>query len=396
MNRTVSTAAALLLVMAFILVDGCAGKKRHPSYNWSQGKLAGRKVLKDQWYRPLVLNFERSYNPYEGGSLLADPETGRIYVGTSAGRFYALASGDGRLAWSFYSGDSIHSTPTLDRKANIVYFGNDSGRLYALNAGNGQKIFQYEAGGEIRSRPVLQGRALFFRDIRGKVHAIDARNGKGLWLFKWDQPEGYIVQSTASIAIHKSTILAGFSDGTAVGINLIEGSEKWRTDLSEFVPTQMEMELASSKIDVNTTPVVLGDEVLFSSFRGGLFSLDPDDGSILWRRSDLKMISGLKVGDGEIYVSITNKGVVRLSKDLEGETVWYSEFPSKTVSPAVVYKDLVVVTDSYYGLIVLSRETGQVFDRFTPMWGSSATAFVKSERIFIHSNGGSVYSFIMR
>ncbi|MFH1435171.1 MAG: PQQ-binding-like beta-propeller repeat protein [Pseudomonadota bacterium] len=396
MKRTASIKAASLLVMALILAAGCAGKKRHPSYRWSQGKLEGRKVLKDQWYRPLVLNFERSYNPYEGGSLLADPETGRIYVGTSAGRFYALGSGDGRLIWRFHSGDAIHSTPTLDHEANIVYFGNDAGRLYALNAGSGREIFQYEAGGEIRSRPVLHGRALFFKDIRGKVHAIDARNGKGLWIFQWEPPEGYIVESTASVAIHGDTVLAGFSNGTAVGINLIEGSEKWRTDLSEFVPSQIEMELASSKIDVNTTPVVLGDEILFSSFRGGLFSLDPEDGAILWRRSDLSMISGLNVDGDEIYVSITNKGVARLSRDTGGETVWLSEFPCKAVSPVAVYKDLIVVTDSYYGLLVLSRETGQVFDRFTPMWGSSAPAFVKSERILIHSNGGSVYSFLIR
>ena len=382
-----------LLLAGLFASAGCAGFSLHPAHEWRAGNEAGRKVLSPQWHRPLVLNKERSYNPYEGGSALADPEDGLVFAGSSAGRFYALASGSGEMVWKFDAEDSINSTPILSEDRKTIYFGNDAGKLFAIEVATGKKLFAYEGGAEIRSRPLLVGRALFFKDIRGKVHAVDASNGKGLWIYQREPPEGYVVESTSGIAIYENMVLAGFYDGSAVGISLIEGTEAWRSDLSEFVPT--EMEAASSKIDVNTTPVVIGDQVLFSSFRGGIFSLDPLDGSILWRRSDLKMVSGLAVDGDEIYVSVTNQGVMRLSAKAEGKGVWTSKFSGKTLSPAVLYKDLVVVTDSKFGLIVLSRNTGQVLDRFTPMWGSSAPAEVKAGRVILHSNGGSVYSFFI-
>lgn len=383
----------IFLVLVFLAAAGCTGFKLHSSYKWKPGKLPERKVLMPQWHRPLVLNRERPYNPYEGGSVLADPATGKLYVGSSAGRFYALESGSGKMIWKYTSGDAINSTPILSEDGKTIYFGDDSGKIYGLDAVTGKKLVHYDGGSEIRSRPLLVGRALFFKDIRGKVHAVNATNGKGLWMFQWEPPEGYVVESTSGIDVYGDIMLAGFYDGRAVGINIIEGSEAWRSDLSEFVPA--EIEAASSKIDVNTTPVVIGDQAIYTSFRGGVFSLDPEDGSIIWRRSDLRMISGLTADGDDIYVSITNKGVARLSLEGEGTTVWQSKFPCKTVSPAVVYKDLVFVTDSKFGLIVLSRETGQVFDRFSPMWGTSAPAEVKSGRIIIHSNGGSLYSFFI-
>jgi outer membrane protein assembly factor BamB len=382
-----------LLLVGLFAASGCAGFSLHPVHEWLAGNEPGRKVLKPQWHRPLVLNKERSYNPYEGGSALGDPEDALVFVGTSAGRFYALESSSGEMVWKFDSDDAVNSTPILSEDRKIVYFGNDAGKLYALETATGKQIFAYAGGAEIRSQPLLVGRALFFKDVRGKVHAVDASSGKGLWIYQREPPEGYVVESTSGIAVWGNVVLAGFYDGFAVGINLIEGTEAWRSDLSEFVP--IEMEAASGKIDVNTTPVVIGDQVLFSSFRGGLYGLDPQDGTILWRRSDLKMTSGLSAAGDEIYVSLTNKGVMRLSAKAEGKTVWTSKFSGKTLSTAVPYKDIVIVTDSVFGLIVLSRGTGQVLDMFTPMWGSSAQAEVKSGRIIVHSNGGSLYSFFV-
>jgi len=393
---------------AALLLAACGGSPARPAFDWKVEPLATPAVLTPFWQSPLVMNKERSFNPYEGGGAVGDPAGGRIFVGTCAGRFYALGSSGGSMIWKHAGSDAINCTPAFDREEGVVYFGDDGGKLTALRADDGALLFQYDAGGEVRGRPVVSGRALFFKDLRGKVHAVDAAQGNGLWVFAWTQPEGFIVESSAGVAVHEETVLAGFADGRAVGIDLIDGTERWRSDLSEFVPGPAEGEgnfgggglgesgAASSKIDVNTTPVVAGGEAVFSSFRGGLFSLDPADGSILWRRGDLVMASGLAAQGDELYVSLTNKGVVRLSIAGAGETVWSSWFSSRTISDAVVYEGYVVVTDSSFGLIVLDRETGKVLDRFAPMWGSSAPADVVAGRVIVHSNGGSVYTFFIK
>jgi len=382
-----------IISILLILVTGCAGFSLHPSHEWSFEKEPVTRVLRWHWNRPLLLNKERGYNPYEGGGILAEPELGLVFVGTAAGRFYAIESGSGLMKWKFDTHEAINSTPVLSEDRKYVYFGDDSGKLYCLEAKTGKLVFTYSGGSEIRSKPVVFGRAVFFKDLRNQVHAVDGSKGKGLWVYKREPPEGYILESTASLAIWGKIIIAGFYDGFVTGIDMFEGSEVWKSDLSEFAPG--ESSTPSEKIDVNTTPIIVNDKVLVSSFKGGLYSIDPSDGSILWRRSDLKKASGLSALDDEIYVSITNRGIVKLSMDREGETVWESKFSCATVANAVPYKNYVFVSDSKFGLVVLNRKTGQVLDKFTPMWGSSATAEVKSGRVFIHSNGGSIYCFLV-
>jgi outer membrane protein assembly factor BamB len=351
------------------------------------------RVLIPAWHRALVLMTDRTYNPYEGSSPEADPTAGLVYVGTSMGRFYGLRSSDGARVWSFDAKEAIHSTPVLSDDRSTVYFGNEAGTLFALESATGKELWRYDARAEIRSRPLLHEQILLLKDARGKVHAVDGEKGTGLWLYRGELPEGFLVGSSAGVGLASGRVLAGFSDGTAVGLKLVDGSVSWEADLGEYLPG--DDPYGGEKTDLGTTPVVVdAHSAIFSSFKGGVFALDPTTGAILWRRSDLKRASGLSTAGGRIYVAIASKGVTAL--DLEGDTVWKSNFSSGTITDPVPVEGRIFVTDSKFGLVVLSRTTGQVLDRFTPAWGASGRALVRSGRAFFVSNGGHIWSFMLR
>jgi len=59
----------------------------------------------------------------------------------------------------------------------------------------------------------------------------------------------------------------------------------------------------------------------------------------------------------------------------------------------VVSGQRLYLSDSKYGLIVVSRADGRVLDRFTPAYGATTSPLVKAGRAFLLTNGGHVYSF---
>jgi outer membrane protein assembly factor BamB len=228
------------------------------------------------------------------------------------------------------------------------------------------------------------------KDVRGKVHAIDGRKGTGLWLYRADAPEGFLVGARNNVTLIKGRVLTGFSDGTAVSLKLLDGSKAWEADLAEFLPGDLGM--GGEKYDVNTTPAIIdGDHVLFSSFKGGLFALDPATGETQWRRSDIDRVSGFVVTDEAIYVARASDGIIAL--DHEGDTLFQSHFPCGSLSNPVAYKGRIYVSDSKFGLIVLDAETGKVMDRYSPAWGASSRPLVISGRAFLFTNGGHLFTF---
>jgi outer membrane protein assembly factor BamB len=373
-----------------IALTGCVGVDLATVRHLAPPEHAWTKVLVPAWHSTLVLGTERTYSPFEGSTPASDPARGRIYAGSSTGRFYALRSDDGARMWTFDSGEAIHSTPVLSEDGSVLYFGNEAGRLYALDASTGEQIWRYQATSEIRCKPLLHKQILLFKDVRGKVHAINAEKGSSLWLYRGPMPEGFLIESSAGVGLASGRVLAGFSEGTATGLKLIDGSVSWKADLSEYLPG--DDPLGEEKADVSTTPVVIDAEhVLFSSYKGGLFAIDPVGGEILWRRSDIPRVSGLSTHGNRIFVSMASKGIAAL--DLDGDTVWRSHFTSGTISDPVVHAGRLYVTDSKSGLVVLSISTGQVLDRFTPAWGASGRPLVRGGRAFFISNGGQLYSF---
>jgi outer membrane protein assembly factor BamB len=130
----------------------------------------------------------------------------KCFVGTFAGRLYALDVASGKTIWSFAAGGAIGASPCYG--GGRIYFGSDDGNLYCLNSQTGRELWRYAAGAGIWVAPAWDGRAIYFGDRGGTFHAIDAQTGKRQWQF---HTAGMIL-TPASVTPHGDRIVFGSED----------------------------------------------------------------------------------------------------------------------------------------------------------------------------------------
>lgn len=160
-----------------------------------------------------------------GGALRAQPawDEDRIYVGNSAGLFYALnLAGD--VLWQVSLGSALLSTPAvtadgpvvvqrngdvvaLDRSGrkrwkrslgeicyysspllvdNSLFVGTTAGRLWKLRAGDGETIWTQSGFGPIYATPTLDNNRLYFGDNDGNLSVVNVDSGLISSQFKLD------------------------------------------------------------------------------------------------------------------------------------------------------------------------------------------------------------------
>ena len=162
-------------------VTGAASSWPTPHKDYQRSGYTDERVdgpYRRNWYRDF--HGEMIASRFE--AIVAD---GKCFVGTFAGRLYALDVRDGRTRWTFQAGGPIGASPCYHE--GKLYVGADEGfrkgRLYCLNARDGAPVWAYDAGAGIWASPACDGRRVYFGDRRGVFHAVDATTGRKHWTF---------------------------------------------------------------------------------------------------------------------------------------------------------------------------------------------------------------------
>lgn len=134
---------------------------------------------------------------------------GKCYVGTFAGKMYALDIKDGSTVWTFEGDGPIgHSACYRDGR---VYFATDDafnrGTLYCVSAADGKLIWKQSVGAGIWVAPLVTDTAVYFGDRGGRFHALST-DGKPQWTFE----TGYMILTPASLSEDGQRIVFGSED----------------------------------------------------------------------------------------------------------------------------------------------------------------------------------------
>lgn len=136
-------------------------------------------------------------------AILAD---GKCFVGTFAGRLYALDAASGKTIWTFQAGGAIGASPCVcDGR---IYFGADDGKLYCLLADDGRELWRLSTSAGIWVSPACDGKIVYFGDRSGNFYAIDAKAGKERWRFH----TGGMILTAASLTPSADRIVFGSED----------------------------------------------------------------------------------------------------------------------------------------------------------------------------------------
>jgi outer membrane protein assembly factor BamB len=312
-----------------------------------------------------------------------------IYVGTATGTFYALRTTNGTVRWRKKFG-AVASQPIVS--GGLLYVGTTTGLLVAMDAQTGVEKWHYQSRGPIEQSPVATSDTVICANEADQVFAVDAVSGKFKWQFKSETPEEYTLRGHAGIALDGDLLYTGFSNGTMVALRKDNGSVAWSTSLKGD---------AERFVDVDATPLVMGDKVYGTSSSGGVFALDKATGLVRWRipfydvaqPSSTGNVGGIASDGKTLYVSVADLGTYAV--DLNGNIVWRvgARDGGEPAAP-VVWNDLLLYALAGDGLFLANRKTGETLEYFDPGDGVSAAPTVTaSGALYVMSNRGILYAF---
>lgn len=243
------------------------------------------------------------------------------------------------LLWTTYLNDSVTTSPVVaDGK---VFIGTSGGKFYALDATSGGIIWTFDAGSPVSSSPAFQNGVVFFgTENPGNIYALDASTGLPIWQYQ----VGTTAALPSSPGVIDNKVIMGTSDGKLLCLNESEGQLLWNTQLGAGP-------LSSPAIQNGT---------IFITSTLGVDAVDLQTGTSIWEfATSWPVTSTPAVADGLVLVGTENNDHVYALDQSTGSPVWNYFTSGWLTSPAVdTSAQLVIVGSKDYKLYAFNEQTG--------------------------------------
>lgn len=365
---------ALHLLIGILLLSGCQ----------SIGAPSQSRVALD-WSQTLYPLEALSYHPEERGeSLWVDDAftqgNGLLVVASRDRVVRGLDATTGVEIWRFSTRGANVARPVS--VGDDVLIASTDGHVYRLRRRSGRLIWTADIPGKgaVLAAPVVTADRAFLTTMENRIVAFDLATGKVAWNRKRSKRGEFTITGHAGILIDGDTLVTGFNDGWLVGYALVDGATLWSTDLG-----------ASAKgfVDIDTTPLRVGDTYVVGSHGFGLFALDRVTQDVVWSLRGEGLQTPTLVGD-TLYTASATGALIALNATT-GKVLWRRKFAaSLSVSPAATRRYLCLPTDG--GMLLLDRTSGALLERVGDSQGFSARPLFVAGRLYALGNSGRYYA----
>ncbi len=293
----------------------------------------------------------------------------KVFSASREGDAYAFDENTGERVWYADLSDIDDQRGFFDDKQsallsggpvagiNKVFFGSENGEVIALDAESGALSWQSKVKGEVIAAPALDSGKLVVNTASGVMKAFNASNGEGEWQIEQDVPP-LTLRGISAPAIAAGGVIVGAADGSLSVYLLEQGRQGWTVDIGEATgSTELER-----VIDVDSTPLVYGDNIYTVSSRGNLSAVEIRSGRILWQRqySSFRQIA---ISGNSIFVTDVKGHVYAVDRN-NGLELWSQlSLTNRGVTGPAVLGNYVVVGDFEGYLHWLDQETGEMVAR---------------------------------
>lgn len=267
---------------------------------------------------------------------------GRGYVSDARGRLEAFDVKTGKRLWQVDL--AVPVTGGVGYAQGRLLLGTRRGVVLAVSPDNGKVLWRAQVSSEVLAPPAGADGNVVVRTIDGKLFALNADDGQQRWSYDRGVPV-LTLRGTSAPVIHNGIVISGFDDGRLSALTLNDGTVLWETAVA--IPSgRTELE---RMVDIDGTPVVVGDVVYVASYHGRVAAIQIDSGRMLWAR-DISSYVGLAVDDKKVYVSEADGQVWALDR-FSGATLWKQDkLARRYLTAPALYRNTVVVGD-YAGYV---------------------------------------------
>ncbi|TNF37682.1 MAG: hypothetical protein EP329_02525 [Deltaproteobacteria bacterium] len=347
------------------------------------GELPPNRLSVD-WALPLYDLEPLAYHPLELGQPLfvqsdATPQTGLLVVPSKDREVRGVNAATGEVLWSFTTSGANVAQPVAAGEELVV--ASTDGHVYRANQRNGRVLWTSDYPGKsVVSAPVVHEGRVFVTSIDNRLTALSYEDGSRLWDKKRPHASEFTITGQAGVALFGDKVITGFSDGHLVAFAAEDGATMWTADLSggktEFV-------------DVDSTPVVVDNVVVASSYKSGLYGIDAATGTVTW------LVKGEGYGtpaviEGMLYVPQASGRIIAV-RAADGAVRWVAKsFGERARTPAVSHK--YVLAPIGESLALIDRGSGRTLARYDDARGVDATPELAYGTAFVLGNSGTLYS----
>jgi outer membrane protein assembly factor BamB len=338
-------------------------------------------ILQIAWRTTLHAHglFEPTPAECAAGVLAAD----RLVLGSRAGSIVGVAPETGQIDWVTSVSGGVDSEARYDAARGQVYVGADDGSFYAVDPKSGKIRWSYRGKGAIERPAEIGPELVYVASAADRIVALEPATGKWRWQYERDMPEGFTIHGYAGPRLRGGNLLAGFADGYFVSLAASTGEVVWAKSLAAA---------SDQFVDVDSTPALNGDVTYVSSYSGGLYAMDPSDGSVRWRLG-IEGVGDVTAESGRLYFVAPRYGLHAAHPD--GHVLWRQGLSEAgDLTHPLVVGSYLIFSGSRAGMFIVDRGNGELLEIFNPGQGVCAppTVDVANHRLYVLSNSGSLYA----
>ena len=264
-----------------------------------------------------------------------------------------------------------------------IAIGSENGELYILEQATGELVWHKQVGGEILAKPLMAGNKVIVSTGNGKVIAFDLETGEQSWVYQNDVP-ALTLRGNSGLVENQGAVFFGLPKGKIAGVLIDGGRAIWEQII---VTSDGGNELANI-IDVDATPLLLGDTLYAVAYNGNLAALELRTGKILWKRA-YSSLQSMVVDGYNLYVTSSDGHVYAIDRR-SGLEKW-SQFglENRELSAPAILNGHVAVIDFEGYLHLLDSEAGTLIGQMQlDSDGYIARPLVDNDVLFLLSKDG--------
>ncbi len=269
-----------------------------------------------------------------------------VYMGSGGNNnprpgLYALDATTGALLWYYAESPGPYNSSPLVANG-LVYFSDKAGDVHALNATTGALVWTYSAGSNVLSSLALANGVLYVAAFDGNVHALNAATG----VLIWKHLLAGNIYASPSVADGMLYVGDSYPDWNFYALDATTGATVWKYPVAEYASSQ-----------------AIANGVVYVIPNLGVIALDAKTGVRLWESSTGGAANAPVVANGVLYLSAQDESLYAFNAGT-GALLWKYAFSKGSPSPPVVVNGLVYI--GCYNLYAFGLPGGQVSDKFSP------------------------------
>lgn len=307
-----------------------------------------------------------------------------VYAVSADGVVTSVDMETGKTQWSRKLGVKVGGG--INAMQGMLLLGTIDGRVFALDATDGSELWEARVSSEVISVPQVNGGTVVVQTIDDTVTALSVETGQVIWSQENLQP-ALTLRGSSSPRIGNGAVFAGFSSGEAKAYRIEDGAPLWASKVS-LPKGSSELE---RMVDINASPLVVGDNVFMVSFQGNAAALDMYSGRVRWNR-EISSYKSMSEGFGSLYLTDQDSYVSSIDQR-SGAVGWRQDkLEYRQVSAPATFSSYVAVGDLEGYVHLLSQVDGSLAGRHKVGAAIKAQPLAAGGKLIILDARGKLYA----